>query len=109
MIANPSESDYPSGIYTQITIHARLVSKDTWEIRCPEWKCVLHNRNLTNGVALLVAEIESHNEEEKTGEPGWFSKDFDFNKWAEKNGMTRLRAEQWPKAPRRTFGLLSNG
>lgn len=35
----------------------------TWRVTCREWRCELYTRNPTKAVALLVSEIEDHNQE----------------------------------------------
>jgi hypothetical protein len=108
MIQNPTDTPIPEGIYATVTIHARLVNPTTWEIFCPEWRCTMHATNLTARIAQLTAEIEAHNEQEKTGIPSWYSPDFDFNSWAEERGVTRLRKEQWPLPPKSLRNTTTN-
>lgn len=68
---NPQQQPYPADEQlTAFTIHCALnVSQEhadgTWSIHCPQWRFHGHSKNLTRAIALLVAEIETHNE---TGE-----------------------------------------
>lgn len=97
MIENPADQPYPEGIYKSITIKARQLPGPVavWEVFCPEWKCTLHDKNLTRCVAGLCAEIEDHND--NTGNE-------DYNDWAEKNGLPKLKQEHWPAPRRKVFG-----
>lgn len=65
---NPQQQPYPADEQITIfTIHCALnVSQEhadgTWAIHCPEWRYHGHSKNLTRAIALLVSEIETHNE-----------------------------------------------
>jgi len=57
----PNHAEPPDHPVTEIDIHAKQVD-GVWEIHCPQWRCTLHDRNLTKVVALLLSAIETHNE-----------------------------------------------
>lgn len=64
---NPADEAYAEGDYAVVTIKARRVD-GVWEVYCPEWRCTLHDKNLTRVVSGLCAEIEIHNERWATEE-----------------------------------------
>ena len=66
------EQQYPDGLYKEINIKAVMISPpNMWRIWCPEWKYEGVVSGLTKGVALLLAEIEDHNNEEQKIEYEW--------------------------------------
>ncbi len=74
---NPQHASCPpDSIVAKVTLNLEMDPETMiWSIYCPEWgRCELHDRNLTRSVAILLAEIETHNEEIIQGEPDW-SKD----------------------------------
>ena len=99
MNRNPMEECPPDDPQASITITAKLEG-GKWMVRCPEWKCFLTSDSLTRAVAILCAEIESHNDECE-GKPPIHK---DYNLWADANGFARLRPEAWPKAPKKLRG-----
>lgn len=99
MITNPYEECPPCEPQRTVTIKARELDNGVWEVWCPEWKCTLHNRNLTLCVADLLAEIQNHNDDCR----GKITTN-DMVKWAAKEGLPKLKPEQWPKQPPKKFG-----
>lgn len=86
---------------TQINLSVRKLPTGCWLVTCPEWQCDLITHNATKAVALLLAEIETHNDEIKTGRLAWWKTADGFAK--QTNG-TRLRKEAWPKPPPSFYG-----
>lgn len=103
MIDNPAEVPYPDGLYTSVSIKARRLENKTWEVYCPEWHCVLYDKNLTRCVANLMAEIELHNEEEEQGEISPFNPYYDENVWRQEHGFAELKKEHLPQPPVSSF------
>lgn len=103
MIDNPADLPYPEGVYTSVTIKARRLENKTWEVYCPEWHCVLYDKNLTACVANLMAEIELHNEEEETGNVSPFNSKYDQNVWRQEHGFCVLKEQALPKRPISSF------
>jgi len=63
------KEEYPDGVYKEINIKAVMISPpNMWRIWCPEWRHEGVYFGLTKGVATLLAEIESHNNEELQAE-----------------------------------------
>lgn len=97
---NPMEECPPDELLTGFSIHCALNSSQehpdgTWSVHCPQWKFHGHHKNLTRIVAMLVAEIESHNDECE----GYPPVHKNFAEWCAQNGLLRLRKEHWPKPP----------
>lgn len=70
----PDHPETPDHIIREVTLTARMDDKGVWEINCPTWKCQLYSKNLTKQASIILAEIETHNEEILQDEPDW-SKD----------------------------------
>lgn len=67
----PATDDPPDHIIREVTLTATLAANGTWEINCPTWNCQMHSKHLTKQAAVILAEIETHNEEILQGEPDW--------------------------------------
>ena len=58
----PDESYPPDEKIAHVTLRAELRG-DTWSIACPQWDCEIPDKSLTKGAALILSEIETHNEQ----------------------------------------------
>ena len=67
----PDHPEPPDKIIREVSLTATLNDMGVWEINCPTWKCQLFSKHLTKEASIILAEIETHNEEILQGEPDW--------------------------------------
>lgn len=84
---NPQEEITPPETLNRFTLIAEREG-DHWSVTCPEWKCQLSDKSATRAAARIIADIETTIE----GGPE------DWNTFAEREGLPRLRPEAQPKA-----------
>ena len=93
MKTNPLEECPPDEV-SELDIKCRFVG-GSWHVTCKQWKFGVGTQNLTRTVAILLAEIEHHNE---------YGCAFDWDKFCEREGLTKLSAEAQPTPPPKMFG-----